>query len=285
MKKSILNYDYIMNYITTNEGEKVPYRWSHGADDMHLGDGLIIYTLVQFFKFKTLVCLGSGGGFIPRIMTQARYDLSEQGFYNDVCMEWGDNGSTYVVDAMNGFNGETNWEDEDSEEERLQEEARNLKEDKIRVLAEMENLRKRFDREKIDSIKYGSVNFARDILSPGDNLERALSAINQEEDHPQSIKNLIEGLKMVQKEFSSALEKNGISKINSMNEKFNPNLHQAMMEVERDDLDEGIVVQEIQTGYMMHDRLLRPAMVGVSKKPKQNNTADSQDEKEPKNKD
>ena len=179
----------------------------------------------------------------------------------------------------------TEEENEESEEERLQEEVRALKEDKIRVLAEMENLRKRFDREKIDSIKYGSVNFARDILSPGDNLERALSAINQEEDHPQSIKNLIEGLKMVQKEFSSALEKNGISKINSMNEKFDPNLHQAMMEVERDDLDEGIVVQEIQTGYMMHDRLLRPAMVGVSKKPKQNNTSDSQDEKEPKNKD
>ena len=179
----------------------------------------------------------------------------------------------------------TEEENEESEEERLQEEVRTLKEDKIRVLAEMENLRKRFDREKIDSIKYGSVNFARDILSPGDNLERALSAINQEEDHPQSIKNLIEGLKMVQKEFSSALEKNGISKINSMNEKFDPNLHQAMMEVERDDLDEGIVVQEIQTGYMMHDRLLRPAMVGVSKKPKQNNTSESQDEKEPKNKD
>ena len=176
-------------------------------------------------------------------------------------------------------------ENEESEEERLQEEVRTLKEDKIRVLAEMENLRKRFDREKIDSIKYGSVNFARDILSPGDNLERALFAINQEEDHPQSIKNLIEGLKMVQKEFSSALEKNGISKINSINEKFDPNLHQAMMEVERDDLDEGIVVQEIQTGYMMHDRLLRPAMVGVSKKPKQNNTTDSQDEKEPTNKD
>ena len=179
----------------------------------------------------------------------------------------------------------TEVENEESEEERLQEEVRTLKEDKIRVLAEMENLRKRFDREKIDSIKYGIVNFARDILSPGDNLERALSAINQEEDHPQSIKNLIEGLKMVQKEFSSALEKNGISKINSMNEKFDPNLHQAMMEVEKDDLDEGIVVQEIQTGYMMHDRLLRPAMVGVSKKPKQNNTSDSKDEKEPKNKD
>ena len=173
----------------------------------------------------------------------------------------------------------------ENEEEKLQEEIRSLKEDKIRVLAEMENLRKRFDREKIDSIKYGSVNFARDILSPGDNLERALSAINQEEDHPQSIKNLIEGLKMVQKEFFSALEKNGISKINSINEKFDPNLHQAMMEIERDDIEEGIVVQEIQTGYMMHDRLLRPAMVGVSKKSQQNKISDSQNEKETKNKD
>ena len=157
-----------------------------------------------------------------------------------------------------------------SEEDKLKEEISTLKEEKIRVLADMENLRKRFDREKIDSIKYGSVNFARDILSPGDNLERALSSINKEEDHSDSIKNLIEGLMMVKKEFASALEKNGITKIDSVNKKFDPNLHQAMMEVENEDLEEGIVVQEIQNGYMMHDRLLRPAMVGVSKKLQQN---------------
>ena len=155
----------------------------------------------------------------------------------------------------------------ETEEDILKEEIKKLKEEKIRVLAEMENLRKRFEREKVDSIKYGSVNFARDILSPGDNLERALSAINEEEEHPQSIKNLIEGLLMVKKELSTALEKNGITKIDSLDKKFDPNLHQAMMEIENNDLDEGIVVQEIQTGYMMHDRLLRPAMVGVSKKP------------------
>mgnify|MGYP001321044562 CR=1 FL=1 len=155
---------------------------------------------------------------------------------------------------------------QETDEDKLKEEIRILKEEKIRVLAEMENLRKRFDREKIDSIKYGSVNFARDILSPGDNLERALSAINKEEDHPQSIKNLIEGLFMVKKELSTVLEKNGITKIDTLNNKFDPNLHQAMMEIENNDLDEGTVVQEIQTGYMMHDRLLRPAMVSVSKK-------------------
>ena len=194
------------------------------------------------------------------------------------------NNSTNADEPQNDA-GRKEEETIENEEQKLQEEIRSLKEDKIRVLAEMENLRKRFDREKIDSIKYGSVNFARDILSPGDNLERALSAINQEEGHPQSIKNLIKGLKMVQKELSSALEKNGISKINSINEKFDPNLHQAMMEVERDDIDEGIIVQEIQTGYMMHDRLLRPAMVGVSKKPQQNKTPDSQNENETKNKD
>jgi len=174
---------------------------------------------------------------------------------------------------------ENNNEDVESEEEDtketevdiLKEEIKTLKEEKIRVLAEMENLRKRFEREKIDSIKYGSVNFARDVLSPGDNLERALSVINEEEEQSQSIKNLIEGLLMVKKELSTALEKNGITKIDSLDKKFDPNLHQAMMEIENDDLDEGVVVQEIQTGYMMHDRLLRPAMVGVSKKPQKSN--------------
>ena len=162
---------------------------------------------------------------------------------------------------------------EETPEDKLKEEVKTLKEEKIRVLAEMENLRKRFDREKVDSIKYGSVNFARDILSPGDNLERALSSINKEDDYPQSIKNLIEGLLMVKKELSTALEKNGITKIDTLNKKFDPNLHQAMMEIENDNLDEGVVVQEIQTGYMMHDRLLRPAMVGVSKKSKQERTS------------
>ena len=160
-------------------------------------------------------------------------------------------------------------ENEESENDKLRDEIESLKEEKIRLLAEMENLRKRFERDKIDSIKYGSVNFAREILSPGDNIERALSAIDKEEDHPDSIKNLIDGLFMVKKELATALEKNGITKIDTINKKFDPNLHQAMMEIVNDDLEEGIVVQEIQTGYMMHDRLLRPAMVGVSKKSKQ----------------
>ena len=192
----------------------------------------------------------------------------------------------YINSANIDKDADSEEEDiKETEEDILKEEIRILKEEKIRVLAEMENLRKRFEREKIDSIKYGSVNFARDILSPGDNLERALSAINEGEEHPQSIKNLIEGLLMVKKELSNALEKHGITKIDSLNKKFDPNLHQAMMEIENIDLDEGVVVQEIQTGYMMHDRLLRPAMVGVSKKPQNEAKAEPEEELKSDNKD
>jgi len=219
--------------------------------------------------------------------------------------EFNESNESENVDDINGENtNETNFDKNDEneefleedtnliEEDILKEEIRTLKEEKIRVLAEMENLRKRFDREKIDSIKYGSANFARDILSSGDNLERALSAINNEENHPPSIKNLIQGLLMVKKELVSILEKNGITKIDTLDKKFNPNLHQAMMEVENNDLEEGVIVQEIQTGYMMHDRLLRPAMVGVSKKTKKKikeevdqnlNLHKKNNEKDPKN--
>ena len=113
-------------------------------------------------------------------------------------------------DETNLDNNQENLESEEediqeTEEDILKEEVKTLKEEKIRVLAEMENLRKRFEREKIDSIKYGSVNFARDILSPGDNLERALSVIKEEEEHSESVKNLIDGLLMVKKELSNAL--------------------------------------------------------------------------------
>ena len=154
-----------------------------------------------------------------------------------------------------------------SKEDELIEEIKSLKEEKIRLLAEMENIRKRFERDKSESIRYGAINLARDFLSPGDNIERALSAFPEDEEHSQSIKNLIDGLKMVQKEFARILEKNGIKRIESLEAKFDPELHQAMMEVEDDAKEPGTIVQEIQTGFMMKDRLLRPALVAVSKKP------------------
>ena len=157
-------------------------------------------------------------------------------------------------------------DDEKNNNENLSQEIASLKEEKIRILAEMENLRKRFEKEKIETIKYGSMNLAREILSPGDNLSRALESISDNHVNSESLKNLIDGLKMVQKEFATILQKNGINKIESLNQKFDHNFHQAMMEVEKDDVEEGIVVQEVQAGYTMYDRLLRPAMVGVSKK-------------------
>ena len=90
---------------------------------------------------------------------------------------------------------------------------------------------------------------------------------SEDENHPESIKNLIDGLKMVLKEYKSTLEKHGVKKIETLNQKFDHNFHQAMMEVENNDFEEGTVVQEVQSGYTMHDRLLRPSMVAVSKKP------------------
>ena len=145
-----------------------------------------------------------------------------------------------------------------------------LKEEKLRILAEMENLRKRVEREKIESIKFGSSNLARDVLSPNDNLTRALENIPETHDLKEPIKNLISGLKMVQKEFNTILEKHGVKKIEALDKKFDYNLHQAMLEIESEDVDEGIVVKEIQSGYTLNERLLRPSIVGVSKKPQKN---------------
>ena len=188
-----------------------------------------------------------------------------------------------IIPKKSDVDNKKESEKETNKEEQLSNEITVLKEEKLRLLAEMENLRKRFEREKIDLIKFSSINLIREILSPGDNLERALAAIPKDEKLPQPIKNLVEGLKMVQKEFSTILEKNGVKKIDSINKKFDHNYHQAMMEIEKEDVGEGTVVQEIQPGYIMHDRLLRPAMVGVSKKPstkKLNNIKEKTDNKE-----
>ena len=186
-------------------------------------------------------------------------------------------------DTQESTDTEETTEDENIEEDSLEKEIETLKEEKIRLLAEMENLRKRFEREKIETIKFGSINLARDILSPGDNLERALDALPENENHPESIKNLIDGLKMVLKEYKSTLEKHGVKKIETLNQKFDHNFHQAMMEVENNDVEEGTVVQEVQSGYTMHDRLLRAAMVGVSKKPVTKKEEEPAEEKEENN--
>ena len=111
----ITNQDFIKERITTNNGDSVPYRWTHGATEDHLGDGIIVYSLIQHMRAKNCLCIGSGGGFIPRIITQARLDLHKQGIFegNDN-LSWGDIGVTYLVDACNGVGGPNDLEDENS---------------------------------------------------------------------------------------------------------------------------------------------------------------------------
>lgn len=142
-----------------------------------------------------------------------------------------------------------------------------MKDQWIRAVAEGENIRKRAQRDKDDALKYGAVNLARDVVSIADNLQRALHACEKEDRAmlPSNIQNLIVGIDMINKEVESAFERHRIKRIHPMFEKFDPNVHQAMCEIESVDHPAGTVISVMQTGYMLHDRLLRPAMVGVSK--------------------
>ena len=120
----LFNKEYIKQYLTNNHTidengnmilEPIKYRWSHGATDLHLGDGLLIYSLIMFNRAKVCVCIGSGGGFIPRLMTQARMDLHSQNiFEGNNQPEWGDIGTTIIVDAANSVGGFTDWTNENS---------------------------------------------------------------------------------------------------------------------------------------------------------------------------
>jgi molecular chaperone GrpE len=146
-------------------------------------------------------------------------------------------------------------------------EAAEFKDKLLRTLAEMENLRKRTEREVLDARMYGIAGFARDVLAVADNMHRALSAIGPElrEAADAKVKALIEGVELTERELLKSLEKNGVKKFSPEGEKFDPNVHQAMYEVPTADLPPGQVAQVIQAGYMIGDRVLRPAMVAVSK--------------------
>lgn len=133
--------------------------------------------------------------------------------------------------------------------------------------AETQNVRRRLEKEVQDARAYAATNFARDILSVADNLSRALSAIPTELREDEKLKGLVTGLEVTGREIDSVFARHGISKISAIGEALDPNRHQAMMEVPSNDAAPGTVVQEIQTGYMIKDRLLRPALVGVAKKP------------------
>ena len=158
---------------------------------------------------------------------------------------------------------------ENSVEEQLKE-----SEDKLlRSLAEIENQRRRFEKEIRDAFEFGSFNFAKESLAILDNLQRARIAIKNDEKlkNNEDLDKFLENITIIEKDLVTIFEKNRIKKIDIENKKFDPNLHQAMSEVEDDAIESGSIVQEIQAGYMLSGRLLRPALVSVAKKKNVNN--------------
>ena len=142
-----------------------------------------------------------------------------------------------------------------------------LKDQLMRTLADGENLRKRTLKEVEQAKKYSHISFVRDLVSSVDNLKRALDSIPEDKSNlSEPIKNLILGLEIVEKEIVTTLEKNNIKQISPLGEKFDYNFHQAMFEIPTNDCDPGLIVEVSQNGYLLYDRLVRPAMVGISKK-------------------
>ena len=138
----------------------------------------------------------------------------------------------------------------------------------LRSLAEIENQRRRFEKEIKDAFEFGSFNFAKESLAILDNLERAKNAIKNDAvlKSNKDLDKFLDNISIIEKDLISIFEKNRITKVKAKGKKFDPNLHQAMAEIENDELEAGTIVQEIQSGYMLSERLLRPALVGVAKK-------------------
>ena len=138
----------------------------------------------------------------------------------------------------------------------------------LRTMAEMENQRRRFEKEKKEAFEFGGFNFAGESLSLLDNIDRAITSFKNDESlkNNKDLNKIIDGIEIVKKDLISIFKKNGIQPIECINKKFDPNFHQAMLEVENNTKESGTIVQEIQKGYMMKNRLLRPSLVGVAKK-------------------
>ena len=163
-----------------------------------------------------------------------------------------------------------------------EEEIEQLKDKLARTFAEMENQRRRYEKEKEDAFEYGGFAFAREALNLLDNLERSKISLENDEKlkNTDTLKKVLDHLDIINKDMLSIFKKNNIEPIKSINEKLDPNLHQAMMEIEDDTKDQGTIVQEIQKGFMMKDRLLRPSLVGVSKKKIEKDTKEEIKDKE-----
>jgi molecular chaperone GrpE len=153
-------------------------------------------------------------------------------------------------------------------EERLlaaEAEAADFKDKALRAMAEVENIRRRGQRERDDAVKYAATGVARDLLSTADNLRRALASVNEEQIVDDSTRSLLTGVAATERELLAAFEKNGIKRLDPKGERFDHNFHQAIFEVENTGKPAGTIIEVLQAGYVLHDRLLRPAMVGVAK--------------------
>ena len=171
-----------------------------------------------------------------------------------------------VKEEINTFNKE------EEKEQSLEEKIKDSEEKLLRSLAENENQRRRFEKEIKDAFEFGSFNFAKESLAILDNLERAKLAIKNDENLKvnKDIDKFLENITIIEKDLISIFEKNRIKKIDTKRKKFDPNFHQAMSEIEDEKAEPGTILQEIQAGYMLSERLLRPALVGVAKKSEEN---------------
>jgi molecular chaperone GrpE len=171
-------------------------------------------------------------------------------------------------DAAEG--GEGALESGEMNLDRLSELERELEEVRQHVLyaqAETQNVRRRLEQEKVTAANYAATGFARDVLSVKDNLERALGAIPDELREDERLKGLVAGIAATGRELENVFQRNGITRVEAIGQKLDPHLHQAMIEIPDDSVEPGTIVQEMQSGYTIKDRLLRPALVGVAKKP------------------
>ena len=171
-------------------------------------------------------------------------------------------------------------EEKNLEEKSPEEKIAELEEKIVRQYAEMENQRRRYDKEKEDAFEYGGFSFAKETLNLIDNLERSKATLENDESikNSEAFKKIIEHIDIIYNDMISILKKNNIHPIVSIGKKLDPNLHQAMMEIEDENKESGIILKEIQKGFMMKDRLLRPSLVGVSKKTEKKDQNSSENE-------
>ena len=159
-----------------------------------------------------------------------------------------------------------------TKEENIEDKLKTIEDKLLRTLAEMENQRRRFEKERQEAFEFGGFNFARESLSLLDNIDRAITSFKNDDKlkDNKDLDKIIDGIEIIKKDLISIFKKSGIETIECINKKFDPNFHQAMLEIEDNTKQSGTVVQEIQKGYMMKDRLLRPSLVGVTKKREEN---------------